>query len=214
MRTITLTLVKNMRDCTRTEYDADTITSITPVSGDDQPGTKFMLAGSFEVLNCRESPRQVREMIAEAQAKEEVQLDAETVNLLLHAVKSPDGAIHFIPCDGEFGVKAGDFDESFTGRERIKYKRIRNELKASYLIISGGGGRYDLTERGYALGDHLAAINAIGQPFHGLVKLPPAPKSSSSFTLNQNNYNRGDVNNAISERGAVIQKVGPKETET
>jgi hypothetical protein len=212
MRTITLTTPRDMRDtATRSEFDADTITTIKPVGDDDKPGTNIMVAGSFEVIYCRESARQIREMIEEAKAKEEVRLDAETADLLALAAKSADAAIHFIPCDGELGVVIDkEHQWSFTGRQRSRYERIRGDLEASHFIISRGEGRYDLTERGYALGDHLAAMNTSGQLFHGFVTMPPAPKPTPNFAFKQHNYNRGDVNNAFSEQGAVIQNVRAK----
>ncbi len=228
MRTIKLTTPQDMRDeKTKTEFDASKISGISPVTGnEDERGTHFWLAGSFKRQYCRESARQVRQMIDDALNSEEVQLGAQAVDLLVRGVQSSGGMIHFIEGDGFLGVHVGDFKpEPFRGRERSRYEHVRDELVRQGFIIPKDGGLYQVTERGYLMGDHLAKGPA-HQPFRGFIQLLAGPAGPSApVTYNQNTYhqdrfmnfnqtnnNLGDVNNAISEKGSVVQTTGASST--
>ena len=57
------------------------------------------------------------------------------------------------------------------------------------------------------MGDHLAG-GPLDKPFRGSLRLPARPvESPTPMIFNQTNNNRGDVNNAISEKGNVVQNV-------
>jgi hypothetical protein len=210
MRTIRLTtpLTRGDRE-TKTEYDADKITGIKSVVGDDdQEGTHFWIAGSFERQFCLESARQVRQMIDDAMNSEEVQLCAEAVALVMRAVQSEDGALHFIESDGFLSFATSDFaSEPFGGRARSQYDQARAELVRQGFIVSKGGGSYHVTQRGYEMGDHLAG-GPLDKPFRGFLRLSARlVESAPTMIFNQTNNNKGDVNNAISEKGNVVQNV-------
>jgi hypothetical protein len=228
MKTIKLTTPQHMHDDqTKTEFDASKISGISPVTGNEEErGMHFWLAGSFERKYCRESARQVRQMIDDTLNSEEMQLDAEAVGLLVRGVQSSDGAMHFIEGDGFLGVLVGDFKpEPFRGRERSRYEHIRDQLIRQGVIVPKAGGLYQVTQRGYVMGDHLAA-GPPDKPFRGFLRLPSRTAGPSapvtynqntyhqerSMNFNQTNNNIGDVNNAISEKGNVVQTTGASST--
>jgi hypothetical protein len=210
MRTIRLTTPLSTEDReTKTEYEADKISGIKSVVGDDdREGTHFWIAGSFERQFCVESARQLRQMIDDALNSEEVQLGAEAVGLLVRGVQSAEGALHFIEGDGFLGVVVADFKpEPFRGRARSQYELARDELVRQGFIVLKGGGLYHVTQRGYVMGDHLAG-GPVDKPFRGFLRLPARPvESPIPMIFNQTNNNRGDVNNAISKKGNVVQNV-------
>jgi hypothetical protein len=207
---IKLTTPQNMHDDeTKTEYDPAKISGISSVTGnEDERGTHFWIAGSFQRHYCRESARQVRQMIDDALNSEEVQLGAEAVGLLVRGVQSADGGLHFIEGDGFLGVVVADFkSEPLRGRARSNYEHARDELVRHGFIVLKGGGLHYVTQRGYEAGDHLAG-GPLDKPFRGLLRLPARPvESATPMIFNQTNNNKGDVNNAVSEKGSVVQNV-------
>lgn len=210
MRTIRLKTPQHFEDNeTTTEYDASKISGIKSVVGDDdREGTHFWIAGSFERQFCVESARHLRRMIEDALNGDDVRLGAEAVGLLVRGVQSEDGAIHFIESDGFLNVATSDFaSEALRGRARSQHEHARDELVGQGFIVSMGSGSYRVTQRGYEMGDHMAS-GPLDKPFQGVVRLSarhvePAP----TMIFNQTNQNKGDVNNAISEKGDVTQNV-------
>jgi hypothetical protein len=170
---------------TQTEFDPEKIIGIESVIGDDsRDGTHFFLQGSPKQYFCIESAKKLRQLIEEAKSMEAVTLDAEAVKIIICGAKSVDGSVHFINGDGGFGVMAGEFKtEWLTGRQRSRYMHVRDQLERQRFITPKGGGLYYVTERGYVVGDFLAAArHSPDQPFCGDVKLPAPAKSTEAGT--------------------------------
>ncbi len=210
MKTIRLATPQHFGDSeTKTEYDASKISGIKSVVGDDErEGTHFWVAGSFERQFCLESARQVRRLIDDALNSEEVQLGAEAVALLVRGAGAPDGMMHFIEEDGLLSVLVAEFKpEPFRGRVRSQYEHARDELVRHGFIVLKGRGVYHVSQRGYDMGDHLAG-GPVDKPFRGFLRLPARPvEPALPMIFNQTNNNRGDVNNAVAEKGSVVQNV-------
>jgi hypothetical protein len=162
---------------TQTEYDVEDILNITSVVGNDaQEGTNFWVRGSGEKQFCVEPASVVRAMIADAKSKEEVDLEPEGVRLVLAAAKSDDGAIHFIDSGGVFTVMVADRQQTYQGRQRVRYNHVRQKLELQGFIQPKGDGLYEITERAYVLADFLAEHHSGDDTaFHGYVKLPGLP---------------------------------------
>jgi hypothetical protein len=206
MRTIKLhTPIHSEDNETQTDYDVESIVNVVSVVGnDDQQGTNFWLRGISEKQFCVEPARLVREMIAEAKSKEEVKVEAEAVTLLIRAAKSEDGLIRFIASDGTLTVILADQQQSLQGRQRSRYNHVRQQLESQELIERRDQDTYELTERGYVLGEFLAEHHSVDKPFHGCVKLPAAVSRASAGTT----YNIVDSHVEQLTDSGINQKTG------
>jgi hypothetical protein len=190
------------------------IVRVESFDGDDKKqGTLIYLQGRSEPRYCDETAEKVREIIEEARSKEEVQLDACAIGLLLKASnKSPDGRLYFkVSADGLTVTADGVQMEPLQGRDRSKYEHAERQLSEYALVTVESKGVYRLHERGYQLAEFFVSSNHPEDlPFNGQVKLPARPAEKPSHVgvqFNQYNSNTGDVNNAVSDKGNVEQSV-------
>jgi hypothetical protein len=198
MKTITLHTPMNTEDSgSPIEYEGDKITRINSAVGDEsREGTYFYVLGSPERQYCIESAKKVKEMVEEAKSMEDVDLVAEAIDLLVRGAKC-DGFLFVDGRDGLYVVvdeKLGPFN----GRPRSRYEHARDQLESLKFITLKNSGFCQIAERGYAMCDFLAANHPGDMPFRGCVKLPPVPegkKPANAVTINQNNFNEGDVSN-------------------
>jgi hypothetical protein len=156
-------------------------------------------------------------MIEEERSKEEIQLDALAIRLLLKAAdkaadKSVHGRLRFTESADGLAVTAGGFQmERLQGRDRSKYEHAEQQLSRYALMTEESKGNYRLHERGYQMAEFLIDnTHPEDQSFSAFVKLPARPAGTTSqigVQINQWNSNAGDVNNAISEEGDVKQSV-------
>lgn len=181
------------------------------VGDDTKKGTWVYLRGEAERRYCSETAKRVRKMIDDEKRKERIELEALTVGLVLKAaVKSGDGRLHFVECDGQLVVMAGDFQTGLLqGKERSDHEHALEQMVEYALVAAESKGAYRLNARGYSLADFIAHSGQSDDlPFDDYVKLPARPsdaKSRIGVQFNQWNNNVENVNNAISEKGDVKQ---------
>jgi hypothetical protein len=216
MKTIKLHTPKYFGDDkTQTVFDVTQISHVeSMVFDDDKDGTYLYLLNG-ERVTCWAAASSIRNMIEEAKAMEEIALNSEAVNLLINAAKDgAHGLIHFVESSGCLVAGAAGFQTGLLmGRERSRYEAARRQLLSYELAESDGGEVHHLTERGFAIADHLTEDGVAATAFRGNVKLPErlqagaAPVTRIGIQFNQTNNNTGDVNNVVSESGNAEQNV-------
>ena len=183
------------------------------VGNDEKKGTWIYLRDDSDPRYCLETAKKVREMIEEAKSKEEVQLDALAIGLLLKAANvSDDGRLHFTESSDGLTVTAGGVrTESLHGRDRSRYEHAEKQISGYALVTVESKGIYRLNERGYRMAEFFVdSKHPDDLPFSGYVKLPARFSESPSpigVQINQWNNNAKSVNNAVSEKGNVEQSV-------
>jgi hypothetical protein len=183
------------------------------VGDDTKKGTLIYLHGRSEPRYCDGTAKKVRAMIEEERSKEEIQLEALAIGLLLKAAdKLADGRLHFAVSGDGLTVVAGIIRTGpLQGRDRSKCEHAEQQLSQYLLITVESKGIYRLNERGYQMAEFLVYNkHPEDQPFSGFVKLPARSADRPGqigVQINQWNNTNGDVNNAISEHGNVVQNV-------
>jgi hypothetical protein len=126
------------------QVHVEDISHVESSIGDDKKrGTWIYLRGRSEPCYCLETARKIREMIEEARSKEEIQLDAVAIGLLLKAAnKSADGRLHFTATSDGLTVTAGGVRmEPLQGRDRSKYEHAERQMSWYALVLSQANPR-------------------------------------------------------------------------
>jgi hypothetical protein len=203
-----------LRQPTYMQVHVEDIARVESAVGDDRKkGTWVYLRDGSERRYCLETALAARQMIEEAKSREEIQLDAIAIALLLKAAdKSADGRLRFTgDSDGLTVAVGGVESEPQQGRSRSKYEHAETQITGYALVAVESKGVYRLNERGYQMAEYLVAgKHPEDLPFSGYVKLAARflePPTQIGVQINQSNNNDGSVNNAISVEGDVGQSV-------